>query len=134
MGQRGPGGARAMAMDAFCARTVARLPGAVAERLEVLAGNEVAAGAAGPGLLADIRSGTAQLGLDTFLVEVDKLERVRALQVPVDLFEGASETPSCCNGPLPTTTGPKSWARPTGAASRRCSGPTATPTGASTWT
>lgn len=81
-------GARAAATAAFCERTVGRLPHEVAERLEALARTDAAPGAGGPDLLAEIKADPAQLGLETFLSEIDKLERVRALRVPADLFEG----------------------------------------------
>jgi TnpA family transposase len=84
-------GARAAATAAFCERTMGRLSFEVAERLEALARTDAAPGTGGPDLLSEIKADPAQLGLETFLAEVDKLERVRALQVPVDLFEGTSD-------------------------------------------
>jgi len=84
-------GARTMATTALCERTVSRLPVEVVERLETMAGSDAAPGTGGPELLAEIKADPAQLGLETFLGEVDKLERVRALQLPVDLFAGTPD-------------------------------------------
>jgi len=45
----------------------------------------------GPALLAELKSDPSRLGLETVLVEVGKLGRVRALGLPVDLFDGWPE-------------------------------------------
>lgn len=45
----------------------------------------------GPALLAELKSDPSRLGLETVLVEVGKLGRVRALGLPADLFDGWPE-------------------------------------------
>jgi TnpA family transposase len=90
-GERIVAGARAMANAAFCALTVSRLPDEVIERLEALVRAGCEAGTGGPELLAEIKADPARLGLESFVSEVEKLDRVRALKVPVDLFEGVPD-------------------------------------------
>ena len=79
------GSARNMFDKAFCDRTVARLGTAQAAALESLVkdGSETA-------LLADLKSDPGQLGLETLLREIAKLELVRGLDLPSGLFEGVS--------------------------------------------
>ena len=83
--------ASAAADEHFCATIVARLPAAAAAALE-----DLVAGGAGvsptEGLFARLRAEPGQLGLATLLGEVDKLERVRALGLPADLFAGVAPT------------------------------------------
>ena len=45
----------------------------------------------GPGLLAELKADPGRLGLETLLAEIAKLERVRALGLPDDLFADVSE-------------------------------------------
>lgn len=78
----------------FCARIVSRLPPLTATRLEeLIAGN--AAGVVpvggGRGLLSELKADPGRLGLETLLGEIAKLERIRALGLPGDLFSGCSE-------------------------------------------
>jgi hypothetical protein len=85
--------ARAAATSALCARTVSRLPAEVAERLERLG-----RGVADPtgeenqrALLTELKADPARLGLETFLGEVTKLERLGAVGMPTDVFGGVSD-------------------------------------------
>ncbi len=82
--------ARAAATAAFCERTMGRLSDEAAEGLETLA-RPIVGEISGTGLLAEIKADPAQLGLESFLSEVTRLAHVRALQLPVDLFEGVSD-------------------------------------------
>jgi hypothetical protein len=85
--------ARAGATTALCARTVARLPAEVTARLEPLGrGDADVAGDENQRCCsAKLKADPARLGLETVLGEVTKLERVRALGVPADGFDGVSE-------------------------------------------
>ena len=78
---------RAAAEQRFCAQTVARLPEETAAHLEALAGDDVSS----RGALAELKADPGRVGLETLLREIDKLERIRALGLPGDLFAGASE-------------------------------------------
>ncbi len=90
--QRIIAGARAAANTAFCARTVARLPVEVAQRLEDLAGSGDASGQQeGPALLAELKADPGRLGLEALVGEVAKLRQLRALGIPADLFEGVCD-------------------------------------------
>jgi TnpA family transposase len=86
--------ARATAADRFCAATVARLDQGVVARLErlVAEGVPTPAGSRERGLLAELKEGPRRASLETLLAEIDKLERVRALQLPANLFTGATDT------------------------------------------
>lgn len=64
-----------------------------AARLEQLLGEEPSDAALGGGVsfLTELKADPGQVGLETLLKEVEKLERVRALGLPSDLFADASE-------------------------------------------
>ena len=79
--------ARVAAADAFCGRTMTHLPEAVAARLEALAEGD-ASDRPGPGSLAELKSGPGSVSLASLLAEIAKLERIRALDLPRDLFAG----------------------------------------------
>ena len=66
---------------------MARLPEETAARLGALAGDEVS----GRGALAELKADPGRVGLETLLREIDKLERIRALGLPGDVFAGVSE-------------------------------------------
>lgn len=83
-------GARAAAADAFCARTVARLPDGVAAALEALLDDDPPGGRRGAAF-AELKSDPGRVSLESLLGEVAKLERVRALGLPPDLFAGAPD-------------------------------------------
>ena len=86
--------ARATATDRFCAATVARLYQGAADRLERLVA-DVDPTSPGPRqqeLLAELKADPGRASLETLLSEVNKLERVRALGLPADLFDGATDT------------------------------------------
>ncbi|MCM3925640.1 DUF4158 domain-containing protein [Frankia sp. AiPs1] len=89
------GSARAGFEQQFTTLVAGRLPAAAVGRLEWLVavpedGEDTAAGG-GPVLLAELKEDPGKLGLDTLLREISKLERVRALGLPGDPFEGWSE-------------------------------------------
>jgi len=79
------GAARASFERMFCARTVDRLEPHRVEALERLIGE-----ATETGLLAELKSDPGQLGLETLLREITKLNMVRALNIPPALFERVS--------------------------------------------
>ncbi len=79
-------GARAVAAEAFCARTVAGLSDQVAARLEALVDDDTLRDGRRGGVLAELKSDPSGVSLESLLAEIDKLERVRALGLPPDLF------------------------------------------------
>lgn len=83
------GSARADFERLFCSRTVSRLSDYSVARLEELVASEALDGEVGA--FADLKSDPGTLGLETLLKEIDKLQRVRALGLPADLFADASE-------------------------------------------
>jgi TnpA family transposase len=76
------GSARAAFEQQFCDRIVNRLGEHCAERLEDLASRQ---------LLAELKADPGQVGLETLLREIDKLNGIRRLRLPADLFAHASE-------------------------------------------
>ena len=76
------GSARAAFEQRFCDRTVGRLDEHCTERLEDLASRQ---------LLAELKADPGQVGLETLLREIDKLNAIRSLRLPADLFGDASE-------------------------------------------
>lgn len=76
------GSARAMFDQRFCDRTVTRLGDGGTARLEQLVDG---------GLLADLKTDPGQVGLETLLREIDKLDAIRRLRLPVDLFSDTSD-------------------------------------------
>lgn len=85
--------ARAAATERFCAATAARLEGTPAvDRLEELvAEDQDEPAATGGGRLAELKADPGRPSLETLLAEVDKLQRLRALALPVGLFADAPE-------------------------------------------
>lgn len=83
------GAARAESERRFCARTVSRLSEDSIARLEELVTADEGGGEVGA--FAELKTDPGPLGLETLLNEIDKLERVRAVGLPADLFAGASE-------------------------------------------
>lgn len=81
------GAARSVFEKTFCERIVRRLGEPGTQRLEVL----VEAGSGRGGLLAELKADPGQVSLETLLREVDKLEAVKALQLPPGLFADCSE-------------------------------------------
>jgi TnpA family transposase len=79
------GAARASFERSFCARTVERLQPGRVELLERLIDE-----ATETGLLAELKADPGQLGLETLLREITKLNLVRTLNIPADLFEDVS--------------------------------------------
>ena|SRR5450755_4429434 len=79
------GAGRALFERRFTEGIVRQLSMTVIERLEQLPGAEQ------DGVLAELKSDPGKPGLNTILEEVDKLERVRGLGLPVDLFADCSE-------------------------------------------
>jgi TnpA family transposase len=86
------GAARSAAADQFCKTTLARLGTGPADRLsELVAEQEDEAAKGGRGVLAELKADPGQVSLDSLLSEIDKLQRIRALQLPHDLFAGTPE-------------------------------------------
>jgi len=86
------GAARAGHESDFTTRTVTRLPPTAVERLEDLVlepTSPLRDDAAG--FLAEMKADPGRVGLKTLLGEIEKLERVRAICLPSDLFADASE-------------------------------------------
>jgi TnpA family transposase len=76
------GSARAAFEQRFCDGIVTRLGEHCAQRLEDLASRD---------LLAQLKADPGQVGLETLLREIDKLNAVRSLRLPADLFADASD-------------------------------------------
>ena len=88
------GAARSAASDRFCATTAARLAPEAADRLEQLVadrGEEGEVRGGGRGVLGELKADPGRISLDSLLAEVDKLERIRSLGLPVDLFADATD-------------------------------------------
>jgi TnpA family transposase len=92
------GAAQATFEQRFCQQTVARLSVEAIARLEALVTTEEESATpdgqsngAGRSFLVELKADPGQLGLETLINEIDKLERVRALGLPADLFTGVSE-------------------------------------------
>ncbi len=79
------GAGRASFERTFCARTIERLEPRRVEMLERLVDE-----ASETGLIAELKTDPGQLGLETLLREITKLNTVRELSIPVDLFEHVS--------------------------------------------
>ncbi len=88
------GAAHAAYESEFATRRVDRLSAAAVERLAQLviepAGEAIGGGT---GFLAELKADPGRVGLKTLLAEIEKLEQVRAIGLPGDLFAGASERP-----------------------------------------
>lgn len=80
--------------ERFCAATVGRLSAATRSRLDDLvaedAGGEESAGG-GVSFFSELKADPGALGLDSLLAEVNKLQRVRALELAPELFGDVSE-------------------------------------------
>jgi TnpA family transposase len=87
------GNARASAERQFTTTIASRISESSAERLELLAGDDSLDGVLGGGatFLAELKADPGQLGVETMLKEIAKLERVRAIGLPADLFADSSE-------------------------------------------
>ncbi len=86
------GAARSAAADRFCAATMARLGTDAAFRLEQLVAEcDDEELSDGRGALAELKADPHQVSLDSLFNEIDKLERIRALQMAPDLFADATE-------------------------------------------
>ena len=80
--------------ERFCATTVGRLSAATGSRLDELIAEDVGAdeeSAGGGGtFFTELKADPGALGLDSLLAEVNKLQRVRGLQLPPELFGDVS--------------------------------------------
>ncbi|MFD7746582.1 DUF4158 domain-containing protein [Streptomyces sp. NPDC059698] len=80
--------------ERFCTATVGRLSAATRSRLDDLvaedAGGEESAGG-GVSFFSELKADPGALGLDSLLAEVNKLQRVRALELAPELFGDVSE-------------------------------------------
>lgn len=83
------GAARAESERRFCERTVSRLSGEAISSLEELIAADEPEG--GVGIFSELKADPGPLGLETLLRETGKLERVRKIGLPEDLFADASE-------------------------------------------
>ncbi len=86
---RALGAAQAAFDRDFTATTLRRLTAQAISALDELA--VTSPGERGGGLLAELRADPGQAGLDTVLAEIDKLDRIRSLGLPADLFDGVSD-------------------------------------------
>jgi hypothetical protein len=87
------GAAQASFERQFTATIAGRITEAAAERLEQLVGDESTDGVQGGGVsfLTELKADPGQLGLETMLKEIAKLERVRTIGLPPDVFADTSE-------------------------------------------
>ena len=85
------GAARAAASDQFCATTLSRLGLDAADRLEELVVDHDDESNGGHGVLAELKADPGHVSLESLLNEIDKLERIRSLRLPLDLFVDATE-------------------------------------------
>ncbi len=92
------GAAQATFEQRFCQQTEARLSAETIARLEALVATDEESGipdvhssGAGRSFLVELKADPGQLGLETLVNEIEKLERVRAFDLPADLFTGVSE-------------------------------------------
>ncbi|MCW2877281.1 MAG: transposase Tn3 family protein, partial [Sphaerisporangium sp.] len=91
------GSAESMFERQFAERTLHRLPLVSVTRLEELVAvgdpDDAAAGSVGGrrAFLQELKEDPGPLTLDTLLAEITKLERVKATELPVNLFDGVSE-------------------------------------------
>ena len=78
------GAARATFEQEFCERTVSRLSQAAILRLEALVADDAEGEEStdGRGVYAELKADPGQLGLDTLLREIAKLERIQAVGLP----------------------------------------------------
>jgi hypothetical protein len=81
--------------ERFCAATVGRLSAATRSRLDDLiaedAGADEESAGGGGTFFTELKADPGALGLDSLLAEVNKLQRVRGLQLPPELFADVSE-------------------------------------------
>jgi hypothetical protein len=85
------GSGRALFERQFTTGMVERLPAAAIEALERLVPPVATGEVAAAGLLVELKGDPGKTGLSTNLAEIEKLERVRALGLPADLFADCSE-------------------------------------------
>lgn len=83
------GAARAEFERRFCERTVSRLSGEAVSSLEELVAADESEG--GADVFSELKADPGPLGLETLLRQTGKLERVREIGLPEDLFADASE-------------------------------------------
>lgn len=83
--------ARTAATTAFCARTASRMAPETAQRLERLGRGDVDSVGDERALLTEMKADPVRLSLETLLGEITKLERVRALGLAGDVFDGVSD-------------------------------------------
>lgn len=91
------GSAKAAAEQSFCETIISRLSARSVARLEELIAEEDSGdgigtrAVAGRGMLAELKADPVRVSLETLKRETRKLERVRAIGLPDDLFEDTSE-------------------------------------------
>ncbi len=81
--------------ERFCATTVGRLSAATRSRLDDLIAEDAEASGDSTGgggtFFTELKADPGALGLDSLLAEVNKLQRVRSLELPPELFGDVSE-------------------------------------------
>ncbi|MFD8827280.1 DUF4158 domain-containing protein [Streptomyces sp. NPDC059605] len=81
--------------ERFCANTVGRLSAATRSQLDDLIAEDADASEDSTGgrgtFFTELKADPGALGLDSLLTEVNKLQRVRALELPPELFGDVSE-------------------------------------------
>jgi hypothetical protein len=85
--------------ERFCRITMERLPRAIQDRLDELSAGEERAGGEGEAdvvgggrsFFTELKTDPGAPGLESLLAEVTKLERVKRLELPADLFADVSE-------------------------------------------
>ncbi|WP_407675941.1 DUF4158 domain-containing protein [Peterkaempfera bronchialis] len=114
------GGAVSTFEERFCAATVGRLSAATRSRLDDLiaedAGADEESAGGGGTFFTELKADPGALGLDSLLAEVNKLQRVRGLKLPPELFgdrrarltsafpaSGTSTTSGTASTPAPPT-------------------------------
>jgi TnpA family transposase len=85
--------ARSQASDQFCATTLARLGPVAADRLEelVVVDRDADDGGGARGVLAELKADPGGVSLESLLSAIDRLEHIRRLSLPADLFAGVTE-------------------------------------------
>lgn len=81
------GSANRIADERFCATIVGRLSADVAQSLWAL----IVDGDDESGFLAELKADPGKLGLETLLAEITKLQQIRAIALPADLFTDIAE-------------------------------------------
>lgn len=85
------GAARAAANDRLCATTLSLLGPSVSDRLEQLVADDEPTIAGERSPFADLKADPGPVGMDSLLAGLDRLQRIRILGLPADLFADVPE-------------------------------------------